>query len=402
MEEGKLWLQGDPTVALLSDGLTGYVMFHEVRFSPIPVAAGCNGTGVWICRSRISLYRGTQTSGQMWSVADTAGNLDGQWELTNAYTDKEACSSAAPDYEGWFLDHPVIATSQDDTAHIAWFRDARAGKHKAVMYRALNATGDKWLTPQSIVVSTGDSDPKAAAPYIAADSAANTAYIMWHTGTQFAVAACSTASPAPECAPPILIPKDDSGSPAAFVTLQTASGDPFRLRSPWWAFSASPTTSGRLFVVYALKNSAGVVNLRFIASENAGNDWTDPETIAPHWGSDRSAFGPTLAVLGDDTVVINYYEAVPAGSHNVLAHIVLRDPEGNWSTPLPRVLPMGFDLTFAPMKCIDGPGSGFVGDYHLFLGGLTHVHYMRADPVPGHPLCTGTCLWTAAVSDVCR
>jgi len=186
------------------------------------------------------------------------------------------------------------------------------------------------------------------------------------------------------------------------VTLQTASGDPFRLRSPWWAFSASPTTSGRLFVVYALKNSAGVVNLRFIASENAGNDWTDPETIAPHWGSDRSAFGPTLAVLGDDTVVINYYEAVPAGAHNVLAHIVLRDPEGNWSTPLPRVLPMGFDLTFAPMKCIDGPGSGFVGDYHLFLGGLTHVHYMRADPVPGHPLCTGTCLWTAAVSDVCR
>jgi len=408
LDEGRYWMQGDPTVALLSDARTGYVMFHEVRFSPSDLDAGCDATGVEICRSRISLYRGTSDPTSMRSVVDLAGDPDGQWELRNAYSDKESCASPK-DQEVWFLDHPVIAVTSDDVAHIAWYRQASNTDDNALLYRALDASGSGWLTKTSVLVFSEGGGGLADIPYITADATLSRAYVLWaYDNARFAASTC-TPFPAPSCSDPQLIGGDDGTHSHGAVALQTLSGTGMKLRTPWFAFASSPTTSGKVFLVYAVGRDTGSGDvqhaIKFVTCDVAADASVScqaPETITPVPDTgDTDSFGPTLAVLGDNTVVVNYYNVSPQGGHDVQAMVLLRDPSGTWSAPRRRALPYDFDLTVAPRKCLDQTDTRFVGDYHMFLGSLTHAHYMRADPVPGNPLCTGTCLWTAAVSDIC-
>jgi hypothetical protein len=105
-------------------------------------------------------------------------------------------------------------------------------------------------------------------------------------------------------------------------------------------------------------------------------------------------------MLGDDSIVMSYYEHYLGDTVQPL--VAIRTPDGKWRRDYASP-PVPIDLARAPHKCIDPSTDRFIGDYHFFLGGLTHAHYMRADPlaapVPG--ICSGTCLWTGAVSETC-
>jgi hypothetical protein len=110
-------------------------------------------------------------------------------------------------------------------------------------------------------------------------------------------------------------------------------------------------------------------------------------------------FAPSAAFLGDGTLVVTYYEMNPPNSgENVQPMIAFRNPSsGTWRTES-LAYPWSFDLGNAVHKNYGPPGELFIGDYQVFTGGSSHIHYLRTSPTTSG---TGTLLHTAAVSDLC-
>jgi hypothetical protein len=304
-----------------------------------------------------------------------------------------------------------MATGPDDSLHIAWYQMAQGiglpEEYDRLIHMVLGADG-KWRTPEPIVVAKY-LDPAVllnpAAPYVAADAdpptASSVGYLAWfnYKPDRFAVAACTTAGDSTSCESHLaldLTPKR--------VGMEAPVGA-IRLRLPIWAFAASPNTRGKLALAVSVSGFAGEWPLPqhdiwITNSDDGGKVWSAPDIVPTTMpGSRRLA--PTLTMLGDDSLLVSYYEH-DLETNQIQPLIAIRKSTGVWlrgySGP-----PFAIDLTRAPHKCIDNADVRFIGDYHIFLGGLTHARYMRADPLaaamPG--ICSGRCLWSGAVSETC-
>lgn len=173
------------------------------------------------------------------------------------------------------------------------------------------------------------------------------------------------------------------------------------IRGPTWAFAASPTRTGELVIAYSVKEGSTVAHdLRVIRSHNGGTSWSGPEPVGDYTTPDVHRFGPTLAVLGDGSLVVEFYQH-DTTNKAVTGHVGLWNAkDATWDVRL-RNNPFDFDLTQAPYKCGNSANTHFIGDYRVFTGGVTRVHSLRAEPSIGCGTGPGsaTCLFTAAVSE---
>jgi hypothetical protein len=400
---GRHWLQGDPSaVVLTSDSRRGYVMFHELRFAYGEQTPG-NEICAWgsaICASRIRMFR-LGIDGSSAEVPAAEG-----WELqaVQGNPPAEDCGQSPTVSRLWYLDHPVMAAGpRDDRIHVAWLRTDPSDPTKpppTVFYASLDGKSGQWTTPP-VTVAQGFNAP----PDIVADpSTPGLSYVLFHTGANtVAICRCAADGAGGSCEPCDQLPSE------AYVSGYVQAGS-HQIRGPGRCFAASPSTPGKLFLLSQrqIGQHPGPYEymLELAISNDGGKTWATPNEPIPRDPGDDH-FAPKLAVLEDDTVVIHFYRMdSPSQGTNLAPRVGIRDPTGAWrfasnKAPFHVVPELAIDLTRAPSRCEAGSNERFIGDYHLFRGGLTHVHYMAAESLkqaaPG--FCRDTCLWVAGASE---
>lgn len=385
---GQVWRQGDPTTVVLNPPRNneGYVLIHELRDSP-----HWDGERYrpYTCESRIRLYH--VELGEEPVQVEVPGE---SWDLT-ASGDKVDCDPTT----GQFLDHPFMAVGPDNKVHITWFRmpwGEIPGLPPGIFYRMLNGVTQEWETD---VILVAELPEQLTYPYIVADPAGGVAYVAWDdwkreegTPPTYAVRACSSLT---GCQPLPSQPTDEVGqNPSLLSGVQM--GD-MTLRSPDWAFAASPSAS---MPTLGLVNTVQVgdrLALRCRVSNDRGANWSPPTYLGSE-NPNVDQFAPNLAILGDGTLVVSFYEMSPPGSgQNVRPMIALWSPATQTWQIRDTAVTWAFDLAMAPHKTLS-KSDGFIGDYNVFTGGSTHVHFARAVPSPSG---NRTQLRTFGVSESC-
>jgi hypothetical protein len=402
---GTHWLQGDPTAVVLgSDNRTGYVLFHELRFAYWQHACG----GATRCRSRVRIFR-TRVDG---SASEVPPPQD--WELPAVTGNPYDCNQQQGVFAA-YLDHPAMALGvPGDRLHIAWARTPGMAQGSeltaAVYYKALDGGTGKWIEPRvTVVEGVGAYKHRVWAPDVVADPVdPDLSYVLFDNYAvdpalgMFSVSRCRATSTGNSCDP-------CSDLPAPGIHGGHTAFGGYQIRAPGYAFAASPTTSRKLFVAYKEQIPGFLPPVEHLLHLGISNDggltWASLELVPRTPGKDQ--FAPKLGVLEDDTAVLHFYEMdSPSTGAHLVPRVAIRAPSGTWTVAdntaaIHAVPDLSIDLTRAQRRCDSGDHDRFIGDYHTFRGGLTHAHFLMAEPLrqPAPGLCRETCLWTGAASD---
>ena len=130
--------------------------------------------------------------------------------------------------------------------------------------------------------------------------------------------------------------------------------------APEWAISAAAAPNGMVYVTWRHAGAAGTADVRLARSANGGRTWTLPTTVA---SAAAQMFLPVVAVAGDGTVGVTYYD----DRRDVLGDGLYRsdvrfahshDTGRTWN----ETRLAGFDLRSTLLRKIPVRGL-FVGDY---------------------------------------
>lgn len=366
---------GDPSVAFDSTG-TAYVVLHSFD---IPTSHSCLLSPATPPYTFSRIYWVTTDNGSDFSL----GPAPDFWYMPQ--------DPGTPESEP-FLDHPWIAIDSEDNKHLVWLRVDYGEERVSPVLYAIADPSDSLSGPYTLA-EQDDGDLTTSSPWLVL-GADDTPFVGWKGSDGVWVCRVEDAA----CAV-LTNPTADLGPLPGDVPFERLSSDRFlpdcptgacEIRvGPNWAFVASPSEGGRVYLARAViegpcyPKACTTLDIVLVESGDGAETWSEPVAVNDEFGTAATdQFGPTVTATDDGTVMVTWYDrrASVGGYENryYRRFLGVRLPgETEFAN-----YPLGDepnDPQLLPKKCGDGLQEVFLGDYREAGSRHDHAHVIWTD-----------------------